>query len=70
MFSRKMFTPAAIMLRIISGDSVAGPRVAIIFVFLISGAERRIIRPRFQELVSEKGERVGIVDLDKLTTRY
>lgn len=47
---RKMLTPAAIILRIISGDSVAGPRVAIIFVFLMSGSELRGKVDEFQEV--------------------
>jgi hypothetical protein len=44
-----MFTPAVIILRIISGDSVAGPSVAIIFVFLIVAGERRRKGAEFQE---------------------
>jgi hypothetical protein len=38
MFRRNTFTPPAIIFAIISGDSVAGPSVAIILVFLIPEA--------------------------------
>lgn len=41
MFSRTMFMPASISLPIHSAESVAGPSVAIIFVFLIGRDGRK-----------------------------